>query len=72
MTASLVSYANTGISLCDDSVNQPTVTDVCSSHQPTCLLAPQISTKAASRTFSCATTASSVAEGRTLDSSIQT
>ena len=44
MTTSLVSCANTGISLLDDPVNEPTVTDVYSSHQPTCLLAPQIPT----------------------------
>jgi hypothetical protein len=70
MTTSLVSCANTGISLLDESVNEPTVTDVYSSRQPTCLLAPQIPTTAASRTSSCAKTASSAAEGQTLDSSI--
>jgi hypothetical protein len=72
MTTSLVSCANTGISLLDDPVNEPTVTDVYSSHQPTCLLEPQIPTTAASRTSSCATTASSAAEGQNLDSSIST
>ncbi len=70
MTTSLVSCANTGISLLDDPLNEPTVTDVYSSHQPTCLLAPQIPTSAASRTSSCPTTASSVTEGQALDSSM--
>jgi hypothetical protein len=66
MTTSLVSCANTGVSLLDDPVNEPTVTDVYRSHQPTFLLAPQIPTTAASPTSSCAKTASSAVEGQTL------
>jgi len=66
MATSLAFCANTGISLLDG----PTVTHEYSGHQPTHLLAPQISTAAASRSSSRPTMGSPATEGRTLDSSI--
>ncbi|MGO9352408.1 MAG: hypothetical protein ACLP3C_16935 [Mycobacterium sp.] len=75
MTTSLAFCANNGISLLDDPVNEQTVTQVTHvyrGHQPTYLRAQQIPATVASRTSSCATTASSPAEGETLDSSIST
>ena len=67
MATSLPFCANNGISLLVDPVDQPTVTH---GHQSIYLLAQQIPTAAASWVSSCATTASSVTEGRTLDSSM--
>jgi hypothetical protein len=70
MTTSLAFCANTGSSLLDGPVIEPTVTNVYSGYQPAYLLAQQIPTTVASQIPSSTTTASSPTEGKTLDSSI--
>ena len=51
MATSLPFRANIGISLLVDPVNQPTVTHVYRGYQSICLLAQQIPTSVASRTW---------------------
>jgi hypothetical protein len=70
MATSLPFCANNGISLLVDPVNRPPVAHVYRGHQSIYLLAQQIPTAAASWVSLCATTASSVTEGGTLDSSM--
>jgi hypothetical protein len=70
MTTSLAYCVNTGISLLDHPVNEPTVAKVSSRHQLTYMLAHRIPAAAASQIPSCAAKASPPTEGKTLDSSI--
>jgi hypothetical protein len=69
MTTSLAYRVNTGISLLDHPVNEPTVAKVSGRHQLTYMVAHRIPA-AASQIPSCAAKASPPTEGKTLDSSI--